>query len=133
MSANGSGNGTKVIPSGVRHLRRFIEVARQLTKRKPTKEELQEERIAALQREIAGLLLMALGGVCLLALLSATRGLLSDMAAQILRQSVGWGAYLASLGLMALVVFVGLSFLFGMAPYTPSKNSIGFWPSANRT
>jgi len=55
-----------------------------------------------LQRDICGLLLLAMGGVTLLSLLSITHGLLSDLWADLLRHAFGWGGYLVALGLVAM-------------------------------
>ena len=60
----------------------------------------------ALQREIAGVLLIALGGVTALALLSVTRGTLSAVWVLFLRRVFGWGAYLAVLAMIAAGVLL---------------------------
>jgi len=61
------------------------------------------------QREILGLLLLALGVLTFLALFSATSGALSGWWARLLRLLFGWGAYPVALGLGAL----GLLLLLG--------------------
>ena len=58
------------------------------------------------QREILGLLLLALGVLTFLALLSATSGALSRWWARLLRLLFGWGAYPVALGLGALGLFL---------------------------
>ena len=59
-----------------------------------------------LPQEVAGLFMVALGGVCLLALVSATRGVLSDLAADLLRQGFGWGAYVIALSLLGIGILL---------------------------
>ncbi|MBC7250573.1 MAG: DNA translocase FtsK [Anaerolineae bacterium] len=53
-----------------------------------------------LQREIVGLLLMALGTITLLALLGVTSGVLSDWWTLLLRRIFGWGAAVVALSLI---------------------------------
>jgi S-DNA-T family DNA segregation ATPase FtsK/SpoIIIE len=60
----------------------------------------------ALQREIGGVLLVALGGVTALALLSITRGTLSAAWVLFLRRIFGWGAYPAVLVMIAAGVLL---------------------------
>jgi S-DNA-T family DNA segregation ATPase FtsK/SpoIIIE len=60
----------------------------------------------ALQREIGGVLLVALGGVTALALLSVTRGTLSAAWVLFLRRIFGWGAYLVALAMIAAGVLL---------------------------
>ncbi len=62
----------------------------------------------ALQREIGGVLLVALGGVTILALLSVTRGSLSAAWVLFLRRIFGWGAYPA----VAAMIAAGLLLLW---------------------
>lgn len=59
-----------------------------------------------LREEIVSLLLMAIGGITLLNLLSVTQaqGLLIDTLSGLLRQTFGWGAFLAALAMIALGV-----------------------------
>jgi S-DNA-T family DNA segregation ATPase FtsK/SpoIIIE len=59
-----------------------------------------------LQREIGGVLLIALGGVTALALLSVTRGTLSAAWVLFLRRIFGWGAYLVVLAMIAAGVLL---------------------------
>ncbi len=59
-----------------------------------------------LPQEVAGLFLVALGGVCLLALVSATQGVLSDLAASLLRQGFGWGGYVVALSLLGIGILL---------------------------
>jgi len=54
-----------------------------------------------LQREMVGLLLMALGAVTLLGLLGVTSGALSDWWVLLLRRIFGWGALVVALSLLA--------------------------------
>lgn len=54
---------------------------------------------AARQREIAGLLLIAVAGITTLSLLSANRGTVTEVWLQMLRRLFGWGFWLAPLGL----------------------------------
>ncbi|MCR4405425.1 MAG: DNA translocase FtsK [Anaerolineae bacterium] len=70
-----------------------------------------------LQREIAGLLLLALGVVTTLALLGVTSGVLSDWWALLLRQIFGWGALVVALVLLAggvLLLFRNLGARLGL-------------------
>jgi S-DNA-T family DNA segregation ATPase FtsK/SpoIIIE len=60
----------------------------------------------ALQREIGGVLLVALGGVTALALLSVTRGTLSAAWVLFLHRIFGWGAYLVVLAMIAAGVLL---------------------------
>jgi S-DNA-T family DNA segregation ATPase FtsK/SpoIIIE len=73
--------------------------AKSQRKRKPQGLPLTLDR--ALQREIGGVLLIALGGVSTLALLSITRGTLSAAWVLLLRRMFGWGAYLVVFAMMA--------------------------------
>ncbi|MFQ6014628.1 MAG: DNA translocase FtsK 4TM domain-containing protein, partial [Anaerolineae bacterium] len=68
-------------------------MARKKSRKKRSWPRLKIDLEQPLQREIAGLLLAALGGVTLLGLLSITRGTLSDSWSLLLRQVLGWGAY----------------------------------------
>ncbi|MFQ5854058.1 MAG: DNA translocase FtsK 4TM domain-containing protein [Anaerolineae bacterium] len=61
----------------------------------------------AVQRDVLGVILAALGGVTLLSLLSVTRGTLSDWWAVLLRRVFGWGA----LGVAGLIVVAGIVIL----------------------
>ena len=54
----------------------------------------------ALQQEILGVLLIAMGAVTALALLSITKGALSEAWVMLLRRIFGWGVYLVSLVLI---------------------------------
>ncbi len=54
----------------------------------------------ALQREILGVLLIAVGAVTALALLSVTKGALSEAWVLFLRRIFGWGVYLVALALI---------------------------------
>ena len=56
----------------------------------------------ALQREIVGLLLLALGGVTLLGLIGIAQGSLSNRWVEWLRQALGWGAYPVAVAVGAL-------------------------------
>jgi S-DNA-T family DNA segregation ATPase FtsK/SpoIIIE len=60
----------------------------------------------ALQREIGGVLLVALGGVTALALLSITRGTLSAAWVLFLRRIFGWGAHFVVLAMIAAGVLL---------------------------
>jgi len=55
--------------------------------------------LTPLQREIAGLLLIAVAVITLLGLFSASRGVVIDLWVWVLRLLLGWGAYPAGLGL----------------------------------
>ena len=61
---------------------------------------------SALQSDIAGVLLVAVGGVTLLTLLSVTRGALSEAWLRLLRQVFGWGTYLVAPGMVAAGVLL---------------------------
>lgn len=61
------------------------------------------------QREILGLLVLALAVITLLGLFSVTSGALSDWWARLLRRFFGWGAYLAAIGLVVAGIFMLLS------------------------
>ena len=70
-----------------------------------------------LQREIMGLLLLALGVVTTLALLGVTSGVLSDWWTLLLRRIFGWGALVVALGLLAggvLLLFRNLGARLGL-------------------
>ena len=70
-----------------------------------------------LQREIVGLLLMALGAVTLLGLLGVTSGVLSDWWTLLLRQIFGWGALVVALSLLVgglLLLFRNLGTRLGL-------------------
>jgi len=70
-----------------------------------------------LQREIVGLLLLALGAVTLLALLRVTSGVLSDWWMLLLRRVFGWGAVVVALSLLAggvLLLFRNLGTRLGL-------------------
>jgi S-DNA-T family DNA segregation ATPase FtsK/SpoIIIE len=54
-----------------------------------------------LQQEILGVLLLSVGGVTALALLSVTRGALSELWVLFLRRIFGWGVYLVVIALLA--------------------------------
>ena len=54
----------------------------------------------ALQQEILGVLLIAMGAVTALALLSITKGALSEAWVMLLRLIFGWGVYLVALVLI---------------------------------
>jgi len=58
-------------------------------------------RDQAVQREILGVVLIAIGSVTLLALLSVTRGALSAAWVLFLRRFAGWGVFPVALGLIA--------------------------------
>nr|MBC7245796.1 DNA translocase FtsK 4TM domain-containing protein [Chloroflexota bacterium] len=81
------------------------------TKKSPKKQRPQGIPITldqALQKEILGVLLIALGGVTALALLSITRGTLSKAWSMSLRRIFGWGAY----PMVLLLLVAGLLFLW---------------------
>jgi len=70
-----------------------------------------------LQREIVGLLLIALGAVTLLGLLGVTSGALSDWWALFLRRIFGWGALVVALSFLAggiLLLFRNLGARLGL-------------------
>jgi S-DNA-T family DNA segregation ATPase FtsK/SpoIIIE len=78
--------------------------------RKKTKEPFWEQLNANLkpfQREIAGLLVLALAAITILGLFSVTSGVLSNWWTRLLRRIFGLGAYLVAVGL----VVAGLSLL----------------------
>lgn len=61
----------------------------------------------AMQRDVLGVILMALGGVTLLSLLSVTHGALSDWWAAQLKRVFGWGAP----GVAGLAIVAGMALL----------------------
>jgi len=61
-----------------------------------------------LVEEVGGVLLMALGVMTLLALFSATKGVLSGAWVRLLRRAFGWGVYPVAVG----IVFVGVLVLW---------------------
>ncbi|HID65128.1 MAG TPA: hypothetical protein EYP49_20610, partial [Anaerolineae bacterium] len=61
------------------------------------------------QREIVGLLVLALAGITLLGLFSVTSGTLSAWWIMALRRFFGWGAYLVAMGLVAIGMFLLLT------------------------
>ncbi len=70
------------------------------------------------QREIAGLLVLALAAITILGLFSVTSGVVSNWWARLLRQVFGWAAYLVAVGL----VVAGLSLLLGTPPSFPPNS-----------
>jgi S-DNA-T family DNA segregation ATPase FtsK/SpoIIIE len=60
----------------------------------------------SLQREIVGVLLIAVGAVTALSLLSVTRGAVSDAWLLFLRRIFGWGVYLVALALVGAGLFL---------------------------
>jgi S-DNA-T family DNA segregation ATPase FtsK/SpoIIIE len=54
-----------------------------------------------LRREVAGLALLAVSGVLLASLVGVARGSLAEQVALLVRQAVGWGAYLLAIGVGA--------------------------------
>ncbi len=60
----------------------------------------------SLQREIVGVLLIAIGAVTALSLLSVTRGALSETWVLFLRRIFGWGVYLVALALIGAGLFL---------------------------
>jgi S-DNA-T family DNA segregation ATPase FtsK/SpoIIIE len=67
------------------------------------------QRLGPMQRELLGLGLLALAVVTLLSLLSVTSGTVSDGAAALLRQLLGWGAIpiTLSVGVLGALLMVG--------------------------
>jgi S-DNA-T family DNA segregation ATPase FtsK/SpoIIIE len=67
------------------------------------------QRLAPMQRELLGLGLLALAVVTLLSLLSVTSGTVSDGAAALLRQLLGWGAIpiTLSVGVLGMLLLMG--------------------------
>jgi S-DNA-T family DNA segregation ATPase FtsK/SpoIIIE len=76
------------------------------------------------QREILGLLVLALAVVTLLGLFSLTSGALSDWWTRFLRRVFGWGVYLVAVGLAAAGILLLLSNL-GQGPKASWKTIIG--------
>jgi S-DNA-T family DNA segregation ATPase FtsK/SpoIIIE len=70
------------------------------SKRKPPQRGLSITLDKELQREILGVLLIAVGSVTGLSLLSITRGTLSESWVRFLRRICGWGVYLLTLALV---------------------------------
>jgi len=60
----------------------------------------------ALQKEILGVLLIAMGAVTTLALLSITKGALSEAWVMLLRRTFGWGVYFVALALVGGGLFL---------------------------
>ncbi|MFQ5812724.1 MAG: DNA translocase FtsK 4TM domain-containing protein [Anaerolineae bacterium] len=83
-------------------------MARKRSKKKPFWEQL-NANLKPFQREILGLLVLALAVITILGLFSITSGVLSDWWTRLLRRVFGWGAYLVAVGLAA----VGISLLLG--------------------
>src|SRR5512136_828148 len=67
------------------------------------------QRLDPMQRELLGLGLLALAAITLLSLLSVTSGTVSDGAAALLRQLLGWGAIplTLSVGVLGALLLVG--------------------------
>ncbi len=81
-------------------------MARKQIKKKPFWEQL-NANLKPFQREIAGLLVLALAAITILGLLSATSGVLSNWWTRLLRRIFGLGAYIVAVGL----VVAGISLL----------------------
>jgi len=81
-------------------------MARKQTKKEPFWKQLNTS-LEPFQREILGLLVLALAVITLLGLFSVTSGALSDWWTRLLRRFFGWGAYLVAVGL----VVAGISML----------------------
>ena len=81
--------------------------------RKQIKKETWWEQLRAnlkpFQREILGLLVLALAAITILGLFSITSGVLSNWWARLLRRVFGWGAYLVAVGLAAAGISLLLS------------------------
>ena len=73
-------------------------MARKQSKKKPFWEQL-NANLQPFQREIAGLLVLALAAITILSLFSITSGVLSNWWARFMRHIFGWGAYLVAVGL----------------------------------
>lgn len=76
------------------------------------------------QREILGLLVLAMAVITILGLFSITSGVLSDWWTRLLRRVFGWGAYVVSVGLAAAGISLLLSNL-GQGPKPGWKTIIG--------
>ena len=83
-------------------------MARKRTKKKPFWEQL-NANLKPFQREIAGLLLLALAAITILGLFSITPGVLSNWWTRLLRRVFGLGAYLVAVGLAAAGISLLLS------------------------
>ncbi len=81
---------------------------RKRIKKKPFWEQL-NANLKPFQREILGLLVLALAAITILGLLSITSGVLSNWWTWLLRRVFGWGAYLVAVGLAAAGISLLLS------------------------
>jgi len=98
-------------------------MARKRSKKEPFWKQL-NANLRPLQREILGLLVLALAVVTILGLFSLTSGALSDWWTRSLRRVFGWGAYLVTVGLVAAGISLLLSNL-GQGPKASWKRIIG--------
>ena len=78
---------------------------RKQTKKKPFWEQL-NANLKPFQREILGLLVLALAVITILGLFSVTSGVLSDWWTRLLRRVFGLGAYLVAVGLAVAGIFL---------------------------
>ncbi len=83
-------------------------MARKQTKKEPFWRKL-NTTLQPFQREIVGLLILALAGITLLGLFSVTSGTLTEWWIIALRRFFGWGAYVVAVGLVAGGMFLLLT------------------------
>jgi S-DNA-T family DNA segregation ATPase FtsK/SpoIIIE len=98
-------------------------MARKRSKKKPFWEQL-NANLKPFQREIIGLLVLALAVITILGLFSITSGVLSDWWTELLRRIFGLGAYLVAVGLAAAGISLLLSNL-EQGPKADWKTIIG--------